>query len=110
MGPEVAAGGSNVYTFGLAAICWASWKCRNKTCFDKKKLKSLIEIIIHSCSYITYWAGLYNEDFQGRVLEGVQVLLACAHQVMARSSSPPSWLAILPNEYDQDHEDLRGSG
>jgi hypothetical protein len=25
----------NMYMFGLAAICWATWKTRNRICFDR---------------------------------------------------------------------------
>jgi hypothetical protein len=30
-----------VYMFGMAAVCWAIWKARNKTCFEKNQLKIL---------------------------------------------------------------------
>lgn len=92
----------NVHTFGLAAICWALWKCRNKACFDKKLLKNPIEIIIHSCSFMTYWTGLHSEDFQGKLLDGVQVLLSCAHKVLARSNQAPVRLALPPTEEDEE--------
>jgi hypothetical protein len=29
-------GGDNVYMLGVASICWAIWKARNQTCFEKK--------------------------------------------------------------------------
>ena len=29
-------GGKPIYTSGCAAVCWAIWKCKNKSCFDKK--------------------------------------------------------------------------
>ncbi|RCV36900.1 hypothetical protein SETIT_8G018600v2 [Setaria italica] len=31
-------GGEGVYAFGLAAICWAIWKARNKACFGPCKM------------------------------------------------------------------------
>jgi hypothetical protein len=40
-------GGQEVYVLGLAAICWATWKARNRTCFDKKPIKSPMDV----CSY-----------------------------------------------------------
>ena len=79
--------GETIYTCGCAAVCWAIWKCRNKACFNKKVIKSPSEIIIHICAFLTYWAGLYNQKTQGKILEGVQALLACAHMVMASQPS-----------------------
>jgi hypothetical protein len=29
-------GRDNVYMLGVASICWAIWKARNQTCFEKK--------------------------------------------------------------------------
>jgi hypothetical protein len=49
---------------GVAAICWAIWKARNKTCFEKKRIKNPIEIIYSTCSFMHYWIGLYQEDTQ----------------------------------------------
>ena len=40
-------GGNAFYTCGCAAICWAIWKSRNKACFDKKVIKSPVNIIMH---------------------------------------------------------------
>ena len=33
--------GGTFHTFGLAVVCWAIWKCRNRACFDKKNDKKL---------------------------------------------------------------------
>lgn len=30
--------------WGVAAICWAIWKARNKVCFDKKLINSKLQI------------------------------------------------------------------
>lgn len=30
--------------WGVAAICWAIWKARNKACFDKKLINSKLQI------------------------------------------------------------------
>jgi hypothetical protein len=38
-------GDEQVYMLGVAAICWAIWKARNKTCFEKKRIKNPAEII-----------------------------------------------------------------
>ena len=35
---------------------------------------------------MTYWAGLYKEELQGGLVEGVKDLLACAHRVLAQQA------------------------
>jgi hypothetical protein len=35
-----------MYMLGLAVICWAIWKACNRTVFDKKHIKSSLDIII----------------------------------------------------------------
>jgi hypothetical protein len=45
-------GGQNVYVLGLAAICWAIWKARNNTCFNKKPIDLLWKcyiLLVFSC-------------------------------------------------------------
>jgi len=37
-----------VHVWGVAAICWAMWKARNKSCFDKKLIKKPVEIVCHA--------------------------------------------------------------
>ncbi|CAD6252196.1 unnamed protein product [Miscanthus lutarioriparius] len=43
-------GGRKFYALGIAAICWAIWKARDKTCFGGKLLKNPIEILCHPCA------------------------------------------------------------
>jgi hypothetical protein len=56
-----------VHHFGFSLICWAIWKSRNKVIFDKKIIKHLVEIIMHACAFMLYWAGLFEPDFTGGV-------------------------------------------
>ena len=54
--------GHIVYTFCMAAICWAIWKRRNEVCFENKTLRHPTDIILYACALMTYWAGLYGSD------------------------------------------------
>jgi hypothetical protein len=63
---------------GLAAVCWAVWKTRNAVCFDDRRVKSPTEIICMICSFLTYWAGLLNEDLKRQVIQGVEALKTTA--------------------------------
>jgi hypothetical protein len=57
--------------FGLAVICWPTWKCHNRACFDKKFLKNPSEIIFSACAFMRYWAGLHPVETQ-QLVEGYQ--------------------------------------
>ncbi|PUZ49950.1 hypothetical protein GQ55_6G020400 [Panicum hallii var. hallii] len=94
-----------VHIFGLAAICWAICKCRNQACFDKKIIKNPAEIIIHACALMSYWAGLDNSDFQVKLMDGVKVMLACAHRVLARQARPTLQILPAPSEDRDDEEE-----
>ena len=98
-------GGGHVYTSGCAAVCWAIWKCRNRACFDMKVIKNPLEILIHVCSFLTYWTGLYNSEMQGKILEGVQTLLACAHKMMACQEPATATAKILPPTTEDGHDE-----
>jgi len=86
----------NVHHFGFAAVCWAIWKCRNKAVFDAKLIRHPAEVLLHSCAFMKYWAGLYSSDFHGRLLGGVKVILACAHKVLAQQAGDPTNRLLLP--------------
>jgi hypothetical protein len=48
MGEEILAWGDVMYMFGLAAVCWATWKIRNRICFDKIPLRNVGEILFYA--------------------------------------------------------------
>jgi hypothetical protein len=61
--PNALPGEDKFYLFGLAAICWAIWKCRNEICFEKKLIKNPTVNLHSACSFMRYWAGLHSADF-----------------------------------------------
>ncbi|PNT72730.1 hypothetical protein BRADI_2g48424v3 [Brachypodium distachyon] len=72
---------------GVAAICWAIWKIHNKTCFEKKLIRSLAEIVCYACAFLRYWARLQNESKRNNLLAGAAALQAEAlrhHEGQAR--------------------------
>ena len=74
--------GKQVHTFGLAAICWAIWKTRNRSCFQGKKVKHPAELVMYACSFMQFWAGLYKQDYQAQMVEGINTLLSMASRIM----------------------------
>ena len=93
-------GGQQVYTFCVAAICWAIWKKRNSACFENKRLKNPAEILSYACALMSYWAGLYGAEMQGKIVEGVKLLLSCASRMMAQQQHPNPPL-LLPSAHSQ---------
>jgi hypothetical protein len=71
------------HTFGLAAVCSAIWKARNKACFEQKYIKHPAEIVIHACALMKHWAGLYKKELQAQMTAGVGVFLAMASRLLA---------------------------
>ena len=96
---------NNIHHFGYAAICWAIWKCRNKAVFDGKTIRHPAEILFHACSFMNYWAGLYNSDFQGSLMEGVKVLMAYAQRVLAQQTREPHPSLLLTPPEDPAEEE-----
>jgi membrane protein implicated in regulation of membrane protease activity len=62
--------GQHMWMFGLAALMWATWKIRNRICFDKVPLKSVFKIIFSVVSFMHYWAGMHSEDTQRMISIG----------------------------------------
>jgi hypothetical protein len=58
---QVVPAGRNIQITGLAAICWAMWKLRNKACFENKLTHSPFELISYVVVFMNYWAGLEGE-------------------------------------------------
>jgi len=54
---------------------------------------------------MSYWAELYPQEMQGKILEGVKALLACVHRAVA--VQPDSIPRILPavTEDDKSEDD-----
>jgi hypothetical protein len=42
-------GGESFCMMGLVAVCWAIWKARNRTCFEKKPINCPREILYSAC-------------------------------------------------------------
>jgi hypothetical protein len=70
---------------GLFAICWATWKCQNSICFEKKAIKNPNVILFSACSYIRYWAGLLPDEAQEMVKSGVDQLAKTAVQLIGKT-------------------------
>jgi hypothetical protein len=72
--------------FGLAACCWVIWKARNRACFEKKCIKSHIDIIFSACSFMRYWAGLHPVDTQKAIDKGGELMLKMTFRLLDKQA------------------------
>jgi hypothetical protein len=75
-------GGEKLYTFGIAAICWAIWKARNILCFEKKMIKSPFDIIFSAYALMKYWACLSQGSSHEAIKEGVGLMVQTAIKLL----------------------------
>ena len=47
---------------GVAAICWAIWRCRNDIIFNKSKGNSILQVIFRETYWLWFWAQLQREE------------------------------------------------
>jgi hypothetical protein len=103
---EMASWWGDSLPFWLCSHMLGDLEMPEHACFDKKLIKHPTEIIFHACSFMTYWARLYNSELQGKLMDGVKTLLACAHRVLAhQAGNNPRMLMAAAEEETTDEED-----
>lgn len=95
--------GKKYHVLGVSAICWALWKARNKTCFDKKVIRNPIEIVCHAGALMKFWAGLYADLDKEALEDGVNTMLKVAYDTLTKKKSK-----VDPDE--EDLEEKQGGG
>lgn len=97
--------GKKFYDVGIAAICWAIWKIRNKVCFEGKKLNNPAEIMCHACALITFWAGLYKEEDKKVLIEGADTMLKIALKILSKKSEAADQPNLLTGPAEDTEDD-----
>ena len=54
---------------------------------------------------MSFWTGLYGAEMQGKILEGVKILVSCVHKVMAQQKRSPTRLLLEGAASAQDTTD-----
>ena len=52
----------NLIWVGVAAVCWAIWRCRNDTIFNKIKVNSILQVIFRETYWLRFWAQLQRDE------------------------------------------------
>jgi len=47
---------------GVAAVCWAIWRCRNDLIFNKIKVNSVLQVIFRGTYWFRFGAQLQREE------------------------------------------------
>jgi hypothetical protein len=76
--PQFSNASRNVQIAGIAAICWAIWKTRNSSCFERKFLKNHVDLIFLATSFMKYWAGAHFDTEAAQLQHGASALINLA--------------------------------
>jgi hypothetical protein len=93
-----------MWMFGLAAICWATWKIRNIICFEKVLLRNIFEATFSVVSFMRYWAGMQSEETQRMISMGVNLMVNTAMKLMRGRSNSAVPLTIRDVAQEEGEE------
>ena len=96
--------GKKFHVCGVAAICWAIWKARNRACFEKVIIKNHLDIVYHACALMKYWAGIFAEADKEQLEEGLNTMLEIANKILKRQKKDMDTARQL-HDGDQDEQD-----
>jgi len=92
--------------WGVATICWAIWKGRNKACFNEVVIKNPIEILCHAGALMRFWTGLYAEVDKEMLINGVNTMLREATRLLLPKSRVEDRMKRLKSGDDDDDRNL----
>jgi len=52
----------NLIWVGVAALCWAIWRCRNDIIFKRMKSNSIMQVIFRGAYWLRFWAQLQRDE------------------------------------------------
>ena len=52
----------NLIWVGVAAVCWAIWRCRNDIIFHKVKYHLILQVIFRGAYWLRFWTQLQREE------------------------------------------------
>lgn len=88
--------GQKFRTLGIAAICWALWKTRNKICFEGKDLHDPDTIVCYACALMSYWAGLFMDEDRAALEAGINTMLQMGLRLVKKRKPESGDQNLLP--------------
>jgi hypothetical protein len=77
----------DVIWVGVAAMCWAIWRCRNDAIFNNLKTNSFIQVIFRGAYWLRFWASLQRGEQTKDVLSSISKTL----EIIALEISHKGW-------------------
>ena len=103
-------GGTSVYTFYLAAVCSATWKCRNKICFEKRKNWKIL-LKLECIQVLSCLIGHASRDPKcGPRFRTAQDSSFMRAQGAGPTGSPPLLLTAPQDDQEEGEESRKPSG
>ena len=65
----------NLIWVGVAAVCWAIWRCRNDIIFNKIKVNLILQVIFRGTYWLRFWAQLQREEHAKNVFSSLSRLI-----------------------------------
>jgi hypothetical protein len=72
---------------GVAALCWAIWRCQNDVIFNKLKTNSIMQVIFRGAYWLRSWSQLQRDE-QGK---DTLIMLSKRLKVIALDISDRGW-------------------
>ena len=72
---------------GVAAFCWAIWRCRNDIVFNKIRINSIMQVIFRGTYWMRFWAQLQRDEQAKNILSSLSKLL----EVVALEQGNGGW-------------------
>jgi RsiW-degrading membrane proteinase PrsW (M82 family) len=72
---------------GVAALCWAIWRCRNDVIFNKLKNNSIMQVIFRGAYWLRSWSQFQRDEQAKDIL----ILLSRRLEVVALDISNRGW-------------------
>jgi len=58
-----------------------------KFALTKEPLRNPIDIVMHACSFMSYWAGVCNSLSHGTLLKGINIMMSVACGILTQQST-----------------------
>jgi hypothetical protein len=72
---------------GVAALCWAIWRCRNNVIFNKLKTNSIMHVIFREAYWLRSWSQFQCDEQAQDTL----IMLSKKLEVVALDFSNRGW-------------------
>jgi hypothetical protein len=85
---------------GLLLYAGPFGKQETEHALKKKLIKNPIEILFSACAFIRYWAGLYPEETQKLIQEGVDLMMKTAIKLIGKKEETQGVPALQGGEHE----------